>query len=449
MMNLIKHIMDVTKSSKKELIDFKSKDIIKIIENDNKTVLNIKKDINHILLELDKNINLDILLLYKHDFEKQLKDLNNIINKYNSINEENDLSEKIKTTYNKLSKNTKKTKELSSDLKKVIEQRYNKLKKTRERIKPILNVTKNKIENIKNIKVDAISIIKRMNDEISIYNQKLLEIKKQHKKSNKNEIKYSLYWLKDKLISLKKEYTSLEKRNEFKKLKMRVSYESIDTNKLLKNSNAIDTLFNLCQKELESFNGVETKKHEKKEKYTVTKKDQYLISSSISEDIKNANIEISKIRNLVNRVNGQLRDKALYNGIYTFVTSTSKLSFSMFPSVLFKNKNIGTLVSSILVNNRIKLVRNLILEEKKEISYIEYVSIEKQIGTKINCLALNKNIATNTTSELDKFMTEVNFKYNNYKEFEITELSNQVSILKGHIESLNEELDESIKIMKQ
>ena len=180
----------------------------------------------------------------------------------------------------------------------------------------------------------------------------------------------------------------------------------------------------------------------------VTKKDSELITSSINEDIKNANIEIAKIRNLVLKANPKLKDRALCNGINQFIESTSKLSFSMFPIVLFKNKTIGTLISSILVNNRIRLIRNLVIEEKKEISYIEYSNIEKQIINKTNTMTANKNVLMNTLDQLDKFVLELKYKYRYNKEIEIGEIINKISTLKGQISSLKDELEDNIKISK-
>ena len=409
-----------------EYIDLQNKDSIRIIEMDNKEVLNIKKEINHLIIELDKNINLDILLLYKQEFDKEIKQLNDINHKYIKVSkmlEDEKIGEKIKKAYNKLSKNIISTNELVTQLKEIFNQKYNILKKKEEKIKPLTIVSKDKIENPNDTKIDALGLIKKMNSDVNIYHQKLLEIKKKHRSSSENELKYELYFLKDKIIGLKKEYSILEKRKEFKKLKSHVSYDNIDTNKLIKSSASIETLYNLCQKELDDFNIPNEKP--KKEKFVVTKKDSELITSSINEDIKNANIEIAKIRNLVLKANPKLKDRALCNGINQFIESTSKLSFSMFPIVLFKNKTIGTLISSILVNN-----------------------IEKQIINKTNTMTANKNVLMNTLDQLDKLVLELKYKYRYNKEIEIGEIINKISTLKGQISSLKDELEDNIKISK-
>ena len=200
-----------------EYIDLQNKDSIRIIEMDNKEVLNIKKEINHLIIELDKNINLDILLLYKQEFDKEIKQLNDINHKYIKVSkmlEDEKIGEKIKKAYNKLSKNIISTNELVTQLKEIFNQKYNILKKKEEKIKPLTIVSKDKIENPNDTKIDALGLIKKMNSDVNIYHQKLLEIKKKHRSSSENELKYELYFLKDKIIGLKKEYSILEKRKE-------------------------------------------------------------------------------------------------------------------------------------------------------------------------------------------------------------------------------------------
>ena len=438
-------------------IDLNNENSIKIMENDNKEVLNIKREINYLETELDKNINLDILALYKQDFDNKIKLLNDINHKYIKANQtisDKEIDEKIKNIYNQLDRNLKNTYDIIDKLQEKFKQKHDILNKKSKFPLPIKSATKEVLENNVDKKIDALTTLKKMNNDIDIYHKRLIEIKKQGKIKKDDTLKYSLYWLKDKIVTLKKEYNILEKRSEFKKIKPR-NVENIDTNKLLNDSKAIDTLFLLCQSELENIDNElyidkksKKKEHIKKEKHVVTKKDYALITSSINKDIENANIEIAKIRSLVSKANEKLRDRALYTGIDQFINNTSKLSFSMFPIVLFKNENIGLLVSSILVNNRIKLVRNLILEEKKELSYIEYNNIEKQITTKINCLALNKNIMSNSIDQLDKLTYEINFKYRNSKGIDTKEIENQIVILKGKIETSIDELDNEIKILK-
>lgn len=54
------------------------------------------------------------------------------------------------------------------------------------------------------------------------------------------------------------------------------------------------------------------------------------------------------------------------NGFASFIKNMERLSFSMFPVVLFQNKQIGTLTSCMLVNNRIRMARKIVSDEKKK-----------------------------------------------------------------------------------
>ena len=136
-----------------------------------------------------------------------------------------------------------------------------------------------------------------------------------------------------------------------------------------------------------------------------------MISSSIIEDLDHTKEEMSKIRNFVSKANPKLRDKAFINGVTSFTKNTIKMIDSMFPTTLFKNRYLGNITSCVLINNRIRLMRKLISNQKKEMLYMEYKNVVGQVENKDNCLVTTKNVIDNSIDQLEKLILEVDSRY--------------------------------------
>ncbi|MDD3341664.1 MAG: hypothetical protein PHN72_05715 [Bacilli bacterium] len=97
----------------------------------------------------------------------------------------------------------------------------------------------------------------------------------------------------------------------------------------------------------------------------------------ICNSIKRHRREVKKFKKRVEKLKLQEKHKTIMSGIRHYLQRVIRLSFSLFPLSIFKNKKIGFLTSTILVNNNIRNMRNAV--SKVEVPYIELDKIAKKI----------------------------------------------------------------------
>ena len=298
---------------------------------------------------------------------------------------------------------------------------------------------------------DINSTIKKMNIEIVSLKENLTSIsKKVMRSSNKDVIdsyEYQLYWLKDRIITLKKDVTGLIKKQEKESENIEVM------NKLFSASSLVDDLLDTwkdlndkikCVDDVKDENKEQVKEEKKKQSdYQLSVSDIHLIDSSIKENLSNTHKEIDKLKKIVDYTNPKIRKRTFYSGILDFLKNTLEISVSMFPIVLFKNKLVGYLTSTILLNNKIRTLRKVISSKNKGMAYIEYRDIIKKLETKQGCLENTKIVLSDTLGQIEKLEYEIEQEYkddfNAYPQ--IIEIYRQLDNLRNQILPKKEEID--------
>lgn len=466
--DVLKNKVDVLKNKYDSTIKLQDPKLGFILRNDLKNIQEIKKELKKINEELSKNNSIDIFRIYQREFEKYFRDFKEIQKKYIHLKAVTELEkqyyEQNKEAIKQVIQALNSVEVTSDNLKKVIINKCNHYKISLEPVEsvekvttlPIHQATKEKLEVFDKVskapKVDLLKELKVMNQQIDEIHKNLLQMEN---KTDNQEI--DLYALKDKINDLKKRYNKYQ--SSFKNMRHHPRFEEIDTNRLLFSSQSLEIIMEMCLKQIAKIKPKEAinndvpvskillnyqKEVKEKEKYVVTEKERGLISSSLNEDLKHCNEELAKIRNFVNRANPKLRKRAFLNGVSSFIKNMVKLSFSMFPVVLFKNRQIGTLTSCMLVNNRIRIARKIISDEKKEMIYMDYNKIENQIATKVNCYVTIKNILDNSLDQLNKLQMEVESKFKFEKDDKLViEIQNGLSSMKGQLETVKQQINTS------
>ena len=449
-----------------------------ILNSDNKNIKVIKKELKKIDEELQKESSIDIFRIYQREFEKYFKEFKEIQKKYIHLKavteEEKKYYDQNKDAIRKIIQSLNSIEVITDNMKKRILQKCNhyhinvELPKEKNTTKKsdveveMKSATKDKLEvfkqDEKKPKIDLLKILKEMNSQVDDLHKRLLEAKQ------KKDATIDLYAIKDQIAQLKKQYRKYQL--QIKDMKHHPRFVEVDMNQLMNSSKALDELQNMCQSFLEDKKPVNEvpfeelpvskillnhqKEVKEKEKYIVTEKEKGLISSSLNEDLKHCNEELSKIRNFVNRANPKLRNRAFLNGVSSYVKNMVKLSFSMFPVVLFKNRQIGTLTSCVLINNRIRMARKIVCDEKKELVYMEYNKIENQIVSKINCYVTIKNVLENSLDQLDKLQDEIEKKFRMTKDDKIVlEIQTGLSSMKGQLETMKQQINDAYNEEKE
>ena len=390
---------------------------------------NYKTKVKNDELELNKLIN-EVSFLEKTVTTKMFDDPLFISSKEEFLQKEKELK-KIKQKYVDVNRTDVTSIKNIKDKINQVEQKVKRANKTfSDRDKMIFDYKmNNESTTTKKIKSD---------DEVKNLNLEIIELKEKLQENRNNEdYEYEVYWVKDKIISLKKETNKLIKKEE------KNNNDVKKINKLLSSLTLLDDMLDSLN---ENINVEKEENVKTKDKYKLITQDIHLIESSIEENLINTHKEIDKLKTIVNLTNPKIRKKTFYSGIVNFFNSTINLSTTMFPIVLFKNQLVGFLTSSILINNRIRTIRKVITSKNKNLSYIEYRDIIKKLDSKIGCLTNIQTVLGDTLKQIEKLEYEIENEYQeDFNEYqEITEVYRKLDILKEQIIPKKQEIDEMI-----
>lgn len=393
---------------------------------------NYKTKVKNDEIELNKLIN-DVSFLEKTVTTKMFDDPLFVSSKKEFLQKEKELK-KIKQKYIDVNRTDASSIKNIKDKINQVEQKVKKASRTfSDRDKMIFDY-KMSNESVTTKKIRSDDEVKNLNLEIIDLKEK---IKKIQENRNTEDYEYEVYWVKDKIISLKKETNKLIKKEE------KDNNDVKKINKLLSSLTILDDMLDSLN---ENTNVGKEESEKTKDKYKLMTQDIHLIESSIEENLINTHKEIDKLKTIVNLTNPKIRKKTFYNGIVNFLNNTVTLSNTMFPIVLFNNQLVGFLTSSILINNRIRTIRKVITSKNKNLSYIEYRDIIKKLDTKKGCLSNIQTVLGDTLKQIEKLEYDIENEYqddfNEYKE--ITDMYRKFDKLKEQIIPKKQEIDEMI-----
>ena len=299
---------------------------------------------------------------------------------------------------------------------------------------------------VKQKKEDKFNFIKQANKELKNINEQIKNI--ENKISNVNQYNH-FYDLENELKYLRKKIEDLkEKYEEIKDyLNLEVDY---DKYKLCKSPKKIDETLEKIEKDLKL---IETKKKEmlnkkeedkqkniaekketkkqkeekKKEKIDDIIKAQQLILNNIMNQNKYFDDYMKKISKTTNK------KRTILSSLSNLSTIILNFTVSLLPVSLFKNKLLGTLVSSIMINNSLKTMRR-ILNPSLKLDY--QLFIDNYYNSK-NILSDTYQMCDDSLQELTLLKQELLvFGQNDIKQllFQIELIENNI---KNQMKSLN------------
>lgn len=285
-------------------------------------------------------------------------------------------------------------------------------------LKPIPNLRNDKKSDVDLVFISSNLLLNKSHDnKFSLKKQNKNILNNSLKKSNKNSDKKTVVILHKKGIGLPevKPSNELEKDNQIKK---QDNVELEKDHKLNKNDKLnIEKLNSLEEKKSTMIENISTLNSNKEKK--IEKKEEVFIDSRELEKgisiIKKTLIEQEKFFDkeykIFNQNSGNIKSKLKINSFDTFIDRTLEVIYNLFPVALFKNKMLGTLVSSILINNSIKKIRKQ-TELNKNINVIvpEYLNQIKKQGQIIESIfdvqedSLNNLISLKVSFEINNHM---------------------------------------------
>ena len=285
-------------------------------------------------------------------------------------------------------------------------------------LKPIPNLRNDKKSDVDLVFISSNLLLNKSHDnKFSLKKQNKNILNNSLKKSNKNSDKKTVVILHKKGIGLQevKPSNELEKDNQIKK---QDNVELEKDHKLNKNDKLnIEKLNSLEEKKstmienISTLNSNKEKKTEKKEEVFIDSRELEKGISIIKKNLIEQEKFFDKEYKIFNQNSDNIKSKLKINSFDTFIDRTLEVIYNLFPVALFKNKMLGTLVSSILINNSIKKIRKQ-TELNKNINIIvpEYLKQIKKQGQILESIfdvqedSLNNLISLKVSFEINNHM---------------------------------------------
>lgn len=249
------------------------------------------------------------------------------------------------------------------------------------------------------------------------------------KESNKNNDKKTVVILHKKGMSLQ-EVKSSNKLAKDSQIKKQDNVELEKEHKLNKNDklnieklNPLEEKKSTMVENISTLNSNKEKKIEKKEEVFIDSRELEKGISIIKKSLIEQEKFFDKEYKIFNQNSDNIKSKLKINSFDTFIDRTLEVIYNLFPVALFKNKMLGTLVSSILINNSIKKIRKQ-TELNKNINVIvpEYLNQIKKQGQILESIfdvqedSLNNLMSLKVSFEINNHMYAGTDEYKNVLE---------------------------------
>lgn len=269
----------------------------------------------------------------------------------------------------------------------------------------------NEFEETKVIQKQA-SIIKDP-DVLEFLNYMKLEINTIEYKLKGDLNLFQLKYIKIRITELNNKRDNFKSNYDFKSIKK--LYENKDKYKILESNEKLESLYKICETKLEELNNQKEEKNEKKTKKikqeNINLEEIKKINEYLDKQIKKQDLEISKLKLIISKTEKKLKRGTILSNIKNMLGNTMKICLGLLPLSIFKNKLVAGLVSSFMLNNSVRGIRNLINEEK-----IEYAKLLSNINNQ-------KDLIFHTRLVYEDALTQIEFlKYDLLSRFSFTDL---------------------------
>lgn len=161
------------------------------------------------------------------------------------------------------------------------------------------------------------------------------------------------------------------------------------------------------------------------------------------------NNEIERFQKEIEYLNVIPKQQKILTKIRLIVTTIIRLTISLVPIKLFKNKFFGCLTSAILINIQIKKVKKIIQMDSTKIQIESYKKIIEEVEEKQDMLWKAKEINVNSLLEISEIEQEILEKYSMYYNETVSNLLKQIQEMKEKLVLQNIEIEEKIEDSKQ
>lgn len=252
----------------------------------------------------------------------------------------------------------------------------------------------------------------------------------------------------NKIDACKKILVTIENKKQLLSSKI-----NIDKNKKEKPKTTIDNA--LKREEKKNKPKIEEEKKELKEQFD----DVYLANKMIINNIIEERRIIQKISRKISSQTPVVRKRTVFTYAKRFTGSILNFGFSLLPFRYFCNRRLGTLVSSIMLNNSLRTTRKILTINTYQENYLLYNSIINEIKTNEDYISKTYDVCLNSLSQIQNIKEYLNVNYSMSMEYdaELLEFNRQLDSLSntllGQINSLQnisnnyKDLHQKVKVL--
>lgn len=252
----------------------------------------------------------------------------------------------------------------------------------------------------------------------------------------------------NKIDACEKLLVTIENKKQFLSSKI-----GVDKNKKEKPKTTIDNI--LKKEEKKNKPKIEEDKKELKEQFN----DVYLANKMIINNIIEERRIIQKISRKIGSQTPAVRKRTVFTYAKRFTGSILNFGFSLLPFRYFRNRRLGTLVSSIMLNNSLRSTRKILTINTYQENYLLYNSIINEIKTNEDYISKTYDVCLNSLSQIQNIKEYLNVNYSMSMEYdaELLEFNRQLDSLSntllGQINSLQnisnnyKDLHQKVKVL--
>lgn len=345
-----------------------------------------------------------------------------------------------------------------------------------------VNKTKNALPSIKTINSNMkdyskeYSFLKSKIDQEKEYNSlftyefKLKQLLKRYKleleKYSKLKEQYNLEELNDildietldKFELRKSEKAIVNKINECENLLIVLeNKKSVLSSNLIKNTKN-DDVKKIEKKEQKSNKKpkLEEERQELKEQYD----DIYMAHKMIINNIMEERKVVDKLKRKLSGQSAIVRKKSVFFSAKKFTNSILNFGFSLLPFKYFRNRRLGLLVSSVMLNNSLRTTRKILTLDAYEENYLLYNNIIKEIKTNEDYIQRTYDVCLNSLNQIQSIKTYLHSNYSMAMEYDselldfnskLDRLANTLEEQMNSLENINRnyaKVHEKVKVLK-
>ncbi len=237
------------------------------------------------------------------------------------------------------------------------------------------------------------------------------------------------------VLSLKDEMEELDEiYNETIEPNISIIEEDVEFEKL-----QISKLLQMCDEELTHLN---------KYKSLELEGEAEIIHAIIEENLKEQTKDIDSLRERVKAVEYSNKRYTLVTEIHNFLSKTIDIGYNLLPSSISQNKPIGVVVTTVVLNNRIRNMRKVMRKENEDIKFIKYNSLMSEIKDEKTCISKAEELLDDAAQQVDRlkqeFIMEFYYDMDRYEETE--DIMVEFSSIEYEITSKKLELEETSTI---